>query len=142
MSHNDLESWLDKFLNLSVGVLIGMLLIASSGECKAETDILLGQWSYHYNRNYDFNETHNLVGIDTGNWVVARFKNSYDRTSYTALRSFDTGWMGTRIAVGASTGYKDIYGYDLVPVVMLNKSIGHVDINFIPIVGVTVGFRF
>lgn len=143
MNDKDILVWLDKFLNMSIGIIFGILVgLSFPKECKAETDILLGQWSYHYNRDYQFNETHNLVGIDTGDWIVARFKNSYSRTSFTAMRAFDTGWFGTRLAIGASTGYEDIYGYKAVPVVLLNKQIGNIDINFIPIVGITAGFRF
>ena len=142
MNDDEIQSWLDKLLNLFVGVLLGLMFgLGAVKECKAEVDILLGQWSYHYNRNYSFNESHNLVGIDTGNYIIARFKNSYNRTSFTAMKAMDLsgGW---RWAFGISTGYQDVYGSKVVPVVLLNKRYGYVDFNFIPSVGLTVGFRF
>lgn len=76
----------------------------------------LGGWSYHFETVYDingneyeFNDTHNMVGFMYQDWVVAAYKNSYYDWSYMAAYNFGYEW-GESFEYGVLLGV--VYGYE------------------------------
>lgn len=71
--------------------------------------IFLGQFSYHFNREYDWNEQHNSIGVEYNRMFLIHFDNSYYDES-TAI-GYHPSFIWNRIEFGAKIGvvkgYKD-----------------------------------
>lgn len=82
-----------------------------AGNAKAEDEIYLGAWSKHFIKG-EYNEVHNLVGINYKSWVVARFDNSYNRETY--LAGYDFRWsyqdLHAGVIAAVSYGYRECFG--------------------------------
>lgn len=137
----DVTSYIARLVFISA-IVIFFLENSEASERAAKVDFLVGMWTDHIDDGFDYNESHKLLGIEYNGWAIARFKNSYNRTSVSLVKSMQIckGW---KFGLGASTGYEDIQGYSkLTPIVMLSYNIGILDVNFMPDVGMGVGFRF
>lgn len=81
---------------------------------KAETAIHLGGYSYHVATGHkeDYQDWHELVAVEHGNWIAGRFVNSYDRTSAIVGYGWSKQWGNWRgsVYVGAVYGYRSCYG--------------------------------
>lgn len=129
------------FLSCIACLSLILMMSFTSAYADEKADLLLGQWTNHIDKDFNYNESHNLVGVEYSNWAVARFKNSYDKTSWAVMRSHQVS-SNWKIAYGASTGYEGITGMVLTPIVMLSYNMGILDVNFMPDIGTGVGFRF
>lgn len=94
-------------------LLAGFVLLCAlyAGNVKAENEIYLGAWSKHFVEG-EYNEVHNMVGINYDSWVVAYFKNSYNR--HTGLLGKDWRWhykdLHYGVIGGLTYGYRECYG--------------------------------
>jgi len=94
-------------LVLSVIVLV---LAVYSANAKSD-ELYLGAWSKHFVEG-EYNEVHNLVGVNYKNVVVARFKNSYNRDTHLIGYDFRWSYKGLHAGVIAavSHGYRECFG--------------------------------
>lgn len=91
--------------------------------------LLLGQFSYHFNRDYDYNESHNLIGIEYNRYFIAHFENSYGHDSvvvgYRFVRPYRSIELGLKL--GAVHGYKDRFSWwnneEVAPFILLDATI-------------------
>ena len=96
-------------------LLVSLLLCALPCFALAETEcnrLLFGGWSHHTDGAYDYNESHNMVGLQCNSISVMRFNNSYGDESY----GIGYDWVGTTVGpvdLGAYAGLWSGYeGYD------------------------------
>lgn len=71
--------------------------------------ITIGLWSYHFDRAWPANETHNLVGIQYEKAYIAHYENSYNRDSVIVARISDADcWKAVCVdwMAGIVTGYE------------------------------------
>lgn len=87
-----------------------LLMIVWAHQVKAD-ELYLGAWSKHFTGG-DYNEVHNMVGVNYDSWVAAYFKNSYER--HTVLIGKDFRWsfreVHAGVMVGGTFGYRECYG--------------------------------
>lgn len=72
--------------------------------------LIFGGWSYHYDRSKDYNENHQMIGIQCQGVSVMRFKNSTGSTSVgVGYEHMPYTWGNAEAGayVGAWTGYDD-----------------------------------
>lgn len=86
------------------------VMIVWGNNAKAD-ELYLGAWSKHFIKG-DYNEVHNLVGINYNSWVVARFKNSYNRDTHLIGYDFRWSYQGLHagIIAAVSHGYRECFG--------------------------------
>jgi hypothetical protein len=76
----------------------------------ADCSILFGGWSYHADREQDYNETHDMIGVQCRGVSAMKFTNSYDKEAYGVGYDYTWRTFGP-VAVGAYaavwTGYRD-----------------------------------
>lgn len=78
---------------------------------KAQADaIYLGAWSKHIQPAPQIrNETHNLVGVEYGGYMVSTFKNSFGAETFAVAKRFElfeTQNFKAGLYVGATYGYR------------------------------------
>lgn len=109
-----------KYLQWSIWALSAVVLVLAvwSSSAQAETRVLLGGWSTHLVSKNVTNETHHVIGIDHKGWTAGWFKNSYDRPTWFAGKSWRWGnFLGVEhleaiAGVGATYGYRSCWGDD------------------------------
>ena len=89
--------------------LITALLLAPA-IATADCSLLFGGWSYHADRSKEYNETHDMLGIQCNGISAMKFTNSYHREAYGV--GYDYVWRSFgRVDVGAYaalwTGYEE-----------------------------------
>lgn len=93
------------------GLLLICLSIPNLAYACSSNSLILGGWSYHLNRDTDYNEVHQGVGFSCDHWSVMRFKNSYHRDSVGIGYETDSLWrnryLDISLYVGAWSGYYD-----------------------------------
>jgi len=113
------------------------LVVCSCDYASAE-DLLLGQYSHHAKKFYDnpcynkakddcqfdeINDYHPLIGINKDGYTVFVMKNSFNRTSFGALITYDYDYnknIRPFVAAGLVSGYKDalpVEWHGIAPVV-------------------------
>lgn len=126
--------------------------ISSACIADTQTHVYLGQWSRHTRDEGDeYNETHELIGIEHKNVFITSFVNSYSDRSYfggyrlhTSLD--DVAEIG--IKVGLVHGYEDLWqiGGGLSPMALPELTLKYdnigVVIHHLPFAFTSVGFRF
>jgi len=93
-------------------------------------ELYLGGWSTHLTTpDAQYNQDHQLVGIEHKRVFVARFLNSYARESYAAAYAWhrDRGYLRLSLYAGGVYGYRECYGDDgdkarLCPLLVLMAS--------------------
>lgn len=74
--------------------------------------LLFGGWSHHTDTSYEYNESHNMIGIQCNSISAMHFSNSYGEESY----GIGYDWVGYKagpIELGAYAGLWSGYeGYD------------------------------
>lgn len=85
-----------------------------SSNARGETELYLGAWSKHFNSEREYNESHNLVGINYKSWVAGRLDNSYDRETWFVGYDLRWSYKGVHAGVMATVtrGYTDCFGGD------------------------------
>lgn len=65
--------------------------------------------SIHLDDDYDYNNNHYLVAVESGNYIAGGFKNSYDNLSIIGGRKFEfeSNYINYGAIVGAVSGYDD-----------------------------------
>lgn len=97
---------------VAAAFILGMAAYASNA--KAEDELYIGGWSKHFTGG-DYNEQHNLVGINYNSYVGAYFKNSYGRDTYLIGRDFRWSYKDLHAGViaGLTYGYRECFGDDV-----------------------------
>lgn len=93
--------------------LAAVLLLLASPVHSFETGPWFGLYTYHISRDKPVNERNQIVGWQYNRWLIARFTNSFDETSYSlGYRWLEWPWYlndRSRVNVGLSPGVA--YGY-------------------------------
>lgn len=129
-------------MRLSLLLLLLITLPSLSPAC----DLLAGRWSKHHDKSREYNEVHSLLGVQCQKWSVGSFVNSYEDdgafVGYEVIgRRYQ--YINTRLTVAAVTGYK----IPVLPMVSPGATIKvsgspvQLDIDYLPMVGFTAGFR-
>jgi hypothetical protein len=92
--------------------------------------ITLGLWSYHFDQSWSPKQTHDLVGFQYERAYVAKYNNSYDKTSVIAAYAtkpdcwgkFCVDWLA-----GVVTGYEQRTGMTATPFVLPRLKLEIVD---------------
>lgn len=114
-------------------LVIALLLLshaAHAAQCEvlfraAHYDTAAGQWSH------EFNDGAHGVGVTVNNWGLGVYENSFRRTTIYAVRRIPaTSWAG--IEVGAATGYQNLFGNTVQPLVVGYVQFHHIKVRVIP----------
>lgn len=140
-----------------VEFLLGLLLLfvmawlifrptaASAEEAKCEA--VLGGWSYHQDRERNYNETHDTIGLECNDWMLITYNNSLSNRSIFVGRSIESSDTGFSYGVQ----YGLINGYDhgssspypiAFPKVSYNMAWGGVDVLVMPGVVTYANLKF
>ena len=127
--------------------LLAIVIILLSGNAVCKEKIYVGMLSYHYDREYSYNEEHPNIGYESeGGYFVEYFLNSKNKDTfligkmfrgiYTFNDEWDFGWD-----IGVSKGYnfKDReYSIIGLPTISWNKGKYGVDFRFgyVEVIGV------
>lgn len=92
-----------------------LLLLYSSSARALETGPWLGLYTYHISREKPMNERNQILGWQYNRWLIARFTNSFDETSYSLgyrwkewpVRLSDRSRLGFGLSPGIAYGYGD-----------------------------------
>ncbi len=105
-------------------IFIGFLVVCACDYASAD-DLILGQYTRHADKFYksacynagkdhckfgEINDTHPLIGINKDGYTVFVMKNSFGRTSFGALRTFEYDFSSNIrpfVSAGLVSGYKD-----------------------------------
>jgi hypothetical protein len=125
-------------------LLVFVMTIVMATSCSptsfAETDLLLGSWSRH-DRPANYNQVHKLVGLEVDGYAIGTFTNSYGDPAWFASYSQKYNY-GFKVSYGVVHGYEKVkYMPMIVPGVTIGKGLVQLDINYIPFVAMTAGFR-
>lgn len=122
----------DGFIKVVFILLVSFLIALYSNDSKAgDFSVITGGFSYHYDRDYDYNESHDLLGLCYKKTCIASYKNSYNVKSYLAYSSIDLmqyGKLNVNIKYGLMGGYKG------------HEKIAFSEYGIIPMIG--VGFDY
>ena len=90
-----------------LGAALLVVALAWAHNVKAETNLYLGAWSNHFLSDEDYNERHDLIGIEYNSWFVGRFINSHDRETFAVAHKWSWNYHGLEAGVlgGAMYGY-------------------------------------
>lgn len=130
----------------ALAILILLMLVGLwQKDCKAETVLLIDQYSYHWKPKDYYNDHHNLVGIEQGGYGVVNFLNSdyqhataiYKRTELASQGPWSIGWKGMLIY-----GYDDI-SLPILPMLFLDLRVRYkylgLEVNCVPRVLTSIG---
>lgn len=113
---------------------------------KKEFELLIGQWSKHEIEG-EFNEVHNLIGFEYNDWGYINFKNSYGNQTHAIAYSpeyYENNYLELSISYGLVYGYEQI---KIFPMIMPKLTLKYkdfpvkLDLNYVPTVVMTAGFR-
>ena len=83
---------------------------------RAKADsIYIGGWSTHIaSPDSQYNQNHRIGAYETGNWLFAAFRNSYDRDSFAVARGWHKNTSQFRLSMygGVVYGYRSCFGDD------------------------------
>ncbi|QJT71143.1 hypothetical protein GR11A_00106 [Vibrio phage vB_VcorM_GR11A] len=82
---------------------------------QADTSLLLGAWSYHYDDEGVENENHQLVGLCYNHFCAGTMVNSYDRRGAAVFYEYRTELEGTPLDWGYRAGVLTGYSGENVP---------------------------
>ena len=125
------------FVILLVVCCVSFVSMKAEAEETAACEAVLGGWSYHADREANYNETHNTVGLECNDWVLMTYTNSMGNRSVFAGRSIESSDTG--FSYGFQYGI--INGYDggsskpfpiVLPKISYNTKWGGVDVISIP----------
>ena len=78
-------------------------------------ELTFGGWSHHINTDTDYNETHDLIGVEYNDFQVFTFVNSYDYRSYgvgyTHTVTLVDKYLFFGVSVGVVDGYETVEGF-------------------------------
>lgn len=98
------------FTALLIGIVFCFLLIPEVARPDA---VYLGGISTHIaSPDSQYNQSHDLIAYERNVYLVGRFKNSYNRTSYVAAKGWHEhrGYLRLSLFVGGVYGYRSCYG--------------------------------
>ena len=105
----------------------------------------LGLWSHHW-RDGDYNETHDLIGVEVGDYSIATFQNSYNLETWLVTKRMSetcSGRLCQEWQAGLVHGYRDSTLPILFPRIRYEFSHGaEVYVTGIPGYVAAVGLRF
>lgn len=112
--------------------MLGLLYSVFSEPAKAEgVDVLVGAWSYHYNRDAQRNEQHNLLGVCYSSVCAGSMTNSYGVKGITVFYDYSTP-INSHLSVGWRAGV--LSGYEGTPVAIQAA-------GFMPMAGATASLE-
>ena len=123
---------------------MSLALALSPAVYAKELDLVVGGFSYHSDRDADYNEVHDNIGLEYDDWTVFYYRNSNRRSSVFLGKSTEgscyASWLCSGLSYGIISGYSDKY----IPVVLpkLRVDLGPVaaDIHTVP--GVVTQIQF
>lgn len=100
-------------------VFIMIIILCLGGYAQADggedINLYMGAWSKHLITNDDYTSSHDLVGIQYGQYFAGRFRNSYGRTSYALAHGVFKhkvgDWEG-QVLIGVVRGYRRCFSDD------------------------------
>lgn len=97
-------------------LLSAFVLLAAiySANAKAETYVYAGAWSDHPFSENDYNERHDLLGVEHKGVIAGYFRNSYSEDSFVTGYRFKRAYgdLEASLIVGATYGYRHcVKGY-------------------------------
>lgn len=111
------------------------------------SDIIVGGWSYHKDRDKQYNEQHDTFGYSQDGWNVVWYNNSKNRNTVIVAKDYlypVTDWWSVGVMAGLATGY-DYYGgvkgAALGKMSFQYKRFG-ADFNFLPDVVYHINFKY
>lgn len=87
---------------------IAAALLASASAFAGDTSVLLGGWSYHFDRGQDWNESHNMVIVEHKDYALGYMKNSYGDDTFMFFKDFtwyESEYVNFGWKVGGNIGY-------------------------------------
>ena len=126
-----------------LAVFLGTMLLVSNPATASDYGILFGGWSYHLDRDREYNESHRMVGVSYKNLSLVYFRNSYDKVSWGLGYSTDpvVEYKGFEVGgyIAAWTGYKDQGWSIAMPVIApyIRKDFGPVRATVMTVIEVT-----
>ena len=116
----------------------------------ADPYLYLGQWSNHFHDDGDeYNEKHDLIGVEYRSWFVGTYKNSFRDESWLLTKRFSKS-VCPHFDYGAKVGF--VTGYDhlwnvggAAPILLIdaNVMLGDTALNFnYGFAFVSVGMRY
>lgn len=124
------------FNSLLVGLIIAIAITACR-EAKADT-IYLGAWTQHFDTEYDYNSSHDLVGyeFDSGLFGMTMVNSYYER-------SYLVGYAGDWFKLGLATGYEEHHGMKALPFVTIGHTFfKYLDVNIVQFSAISVGLKY
>lgn len=85
----------------------------------------IGLWSHHFDGG-DYNERHDLIGVEVGQYGFAVYENSHFETSYIVTKRYNLGCLEA-ICVDAVPGLATGYKWGITPIAALQSRIKLVD---------------
>lgn len=92
-------------------VLCGLFVATTPVAEEPDVSLLLGGWSYHQDRSYNFNESHDVIGVCYNNFCLSRYKNSFDNVGMLAYYQhalYNYKEVGLGLRAGIMGGYEGI----------------------------------
>ncbi len=65
-----------------------LMIFSSVTFASADLEVYLGAWTYHFDRDGDYNQTNDLIGFEYKKWMVYHFENSFNDESVFIGRRF------------------------------------------------------
>jgi len=115
-------------------IIAALVLICGICDYACADNLIVGQYSYHFKKYMyaggpEFRDKHALIGYSTENYTFIAMKNSFDKNSLVALRTFHKDFNSNfrgYASIGVATGYSkyiDESVGDLSPVGYFNLDI-------------------
>lgn len=108
---------MNTFSRILLILILPFLAIFTNNADSKEVSFLFGGWSNHNmidKDGFEYNENHNLIGIEFDQVIYAKFKNSYNDSSTVLAYSFNLTQVTSEyvdlklnLAVGLVSGYQD-----------------------------------
>ena len=128
-----------------LALIIGSIFISCLANSEEDPDISLfiDCWAYHNDRDKDYNETNNCLGIKYNQYFASKFNNSFDDDAYW-IGIYKEYWINPYIHYGPTAGL--LIGYDDIPFmvaprVSLETKVVSFDIHWLPGLLTTLNVR-
>lgn len=91
-------------------IIIVLLILSTNTTAEDKVSFLFGGWSKHYIQEdtTNFNESHNLIGIEYHNWVLFTYNNTYYNQSTFVGYKFPL-WKKSNFTFNGTVGLVDGY---------------------------------